>query len=291
VIGVVFVEPSEPAWTSWKNDSDRATADLIRHAQPGLSPKIDDTMYKGAARDFIFAAFHQKCAYCEVHFILDQTGDVEHYRPKAGLTDEHDKPVMVMTGHHKKDFSEHKGYYWLAYDWHNLLPSCSKCNRIRNTKDGRKVGKGTRFPIAGARAIKPGDDLALELPLFLHPYYDNPAEHLIFDPETGLIAGKTPRGEALVNFLDLNREGLPEARRESYWSAISKLVESVSAARFGDRGTAMRHLFYLRACLEGEVPFAWPAQLALAGACDLKSVLLELAALLEVAATLGKPKE
>jgi uncharacterized protein (TIGR02646 family) len=91
-------------------------------------------------RSVLFDAFLGKCAYCEVQFVLDQTGDVEHFRPKAGVVDEHDQRV------------DHPGYYWLAYEWSNLLPSCSKCNRLTKTKDGRRVGKGERFPVMGRRA-------------------------------------------------------------------------------------------------------------------------------------------
>jgi hypothetical protein len=280
LIRVLFEEPAESDWTSWRRASDRATAALIARAAAGSSLKINPVLYK-KAREFIFAAFHYKCAYCESRFILDQTGDVEHYRPKLGVTDEHDRPVMVTTGRRGKEISAHPGYYWLAYNWLNLLPSCSRCNRIQKTKDGRKVGKGTRFPITGVRAAEPGDDLMLELPVFLHPYFDNPDEHLIFDSATGLVTEKTPRGKALIDLLDLNREGLPEARRESYDSALSKITEIILAVRYHDPPAVAKHMQYLQDCIQGKVPFAWPARIALADAGEVKAALQGLLSLLE----------
>jgi hypothetical protein len=47
----------------------------------------------------------------------------------------------------EKEF-EHPGYYWLAYEWTNLLPSCYDCNSFRRhgtMKAG--PGKNERFPV------------------------------------------------------------------------------------------------------------------------------------------------
>ena len=57
--------------------------------------------------------FHNKCAYCESD--LGDNLDVEHFRPKGGVTEE----------------PGHSGYWWLAHDWTNLLPSCTPCNQTR----------------------------------------------------------------------------------------------------------------------------------------------------------------
>ena len=56
-----------------------------------------------------------KCAYCE-RSLNGDFGAVEHFRPKGGYQIEDEK------------YLRKPGYYWLAYDWNNLLYSCSECN-------------------------------------------------------------------------------------------------------------------------------------------------------------------
>lgn len=58
-----------------------------------------------------------KCAYCEARVIHISYGDVEHFRPKAAFQQGETTPL------------EKPGYYWLAYDWLNLLLSCQICNQ------------------------------------------------------------------------------------------------------------------------------------------------------------------
>lgn len=109
--------------------------------------------------------YHYKCAYCE------RVGqhDIEHYRPKRKVSE---------------DLS-HTGYYWLAYEWSNLIPSCVKCNR-----DG---GKHNKFDILGTRVTTPSlsadNELILanclanssmllaEIPKLLHPELDDAIDY------------------------------------------------------------------------------------------------------------------
>ena len=51
----------------------------------------------------------EKCAYCETKYLKNSDNWLEHYRPKSQ-------------------------YYWLAYEWSNLIPTCTKCNRIKKAK-------------------------------------------------------------------------------------------------------------------------------------------------------------
>src|SRR4051794_32743307 len=61
-------------------------------------------------------AFGFKCAYCESFYEATAPVDVEHYRPKG--------EIVTSTGRTLRP-----GYYWLAAEWGNLLPSCIDCNR------------------------------------------------------------------------------------------------------------------------------------------------------------------
>jgi hypothetical protein len=117
------------------------------------------------------------------------------------------------------------GYYWLAATWENLLPSCHNCNTDLWTEhpDGtrRKTGKGSWFPLEdeSARATCEGEE-EREQPLLLHPYEDDPAEHLEF-VEDGVIRARgradgqpSRRGEVTIDLLGLNRRGLVDMRRD-----------------------------------------------------------------------------
>lgn len=208
-----FIEPTTTSWAAWRKDAEAATDALIAKVAAGAvltNADIDAKIYKGG-RTELWQAFGEKCAYCEVKFILDQAGDVEHYRPKMGVRDADNREI------------KHPGYYWLAYHWRNLLPACAKCNRPTKTADGL-IGKGERFPVVGAYAMRP-EELPTEKPLLIHPMFDDPEVDLVFDAPTGLIAGRTDRGEATVKILGLNREGLPEARIETYEGVITAFAQ------------------------------------------------------------------
>ena len=56
---------------------------------------------------------HKKCCYCEQSLEFKRESDVEHFRPKAGVT----------------EVPDHSGYWWLAYAWFNLLYACKNCNQ------------------------------------------------------------------------------------------------------------------------------------------------------------------
>ncbi len=226
MIRVELVEPTTDDWKRWRTAAEKATKKLIEKAEAGERPRINESLYK-RQRQALLDAFHGKCAYCEAKIILDQTGDIDHFRPKAGVTDENDAPVEIDVEGARKP---HPGYYWLAYHWANLLPTCARCNRPQRTRDGRLVGKGTRFPVeqSGKRAAAPGTE-STEPAVFLHPIFDNPEEHLGM-AENGVLFGLTPRGQACIELLDLNREGLPEARRDVYTGVLARVARAGSAA-------------------------------------------------------------
>jgi uncharacterized protein (TIGR02646 family) len=154
--------------------------------------------------------FGGKCAYCELTYEGASPADVEHWRPKAA----------VLTGDNKR---LPRGYYWLASEWTNLLPSCPRCNREEmHSIDGtmKKVGKANKFPLAdeAGRATSP-EMVAKEQPLLLDPCVDSPEEHLEFfetENEKGLLRAKSHsvRGQASIDIYGLNRPGLVQERRE-----------------------------------------------------------------------------
>jgi len=91
--------------------------------------------------------YEWKCAFCESKRFKPQ---VEHFRPK--------KYVTGLNGY--------SGYYWLCYEWTNLLPCCKDCNET----------KGTSFPIQNEnnRVYSPSYLLNGQLEYNTHAYLDSP---------------------------------------------------------------------------------------------------------------------
>jgi hypothetical protein len=123
----------------------------------------------------------------------------------------------------------HPGYWWLAADWDNLLPSCIDCNRRRRqthaTPDGapmaEKSGKQDLFPMDGPYISDHAADISAEHPLLLNPCRDDPAQHLAFrvlpDPILALALPLDPpdapqRGAAAIRVYGLNRLALVQER-------------------------------------------------------------------------------
>ena len=169
-------------------------------------------------------AFAYKCAYCESFFGHVHPLDVEHFRPKSGYVcgETLCKP----------------GYYWLAADWMNLLPSCIDCNRERTKAfagdDPHLSGKANKFPISSEakRARRPGDERR-EGRLLLHPYLDHPERHLSFDGE-GIVRPAldrrrraSPKGRASIETFGLLRTGLVHERQRiaMYVRASARKIE------------------------------------------------------------------
>ena len=141
-------------------------------------------------------AQHDKCAFCESKITHIAYGDVEHFRPKAGYRQRPEDPL------------EQPGYYWLAYDWTNLLFCCQICNQRH---------KRNHFPLIdeAERARSHHDDIKKERPLFIHPAEENPHRFLEFNEEYLRAIDGNQRGTVTVDVLGLNRELIAERRREA----------------------------------------------------------------------------
>jgi hypothetical protein len=151
-------------------------ADPANGGHPPSTFRFDNKIYgHRSVKDTLWAAQHDKCAYCEGSFRAFSYGDVEHYRPKAY--------AQQSTGGKKI----YPGYYWLAYHWENLLVSCELCNRAR---------KKNLFPLRNPTGRARDDvGIAQEHPLLIDPAGpDDPRCHIGFRgaaPEARTDAGKT----------------------------------------------------------------------------------------------------
>ena len=139
---------------------------------------------------------HDKCAYCErADVTANFHGDVEHVRPKAGW--------IQKTG----DALSSSGYYWLAYDWNNLLFSCQHCNQTH---------KKNQFPlrVPRKRSLSPHDDVAHERPILVDPTREDPSGFIEFREELPVGKDRGGRGKRTIAILGLDRPKLNETRRK-----------------------------------------------------------------------------
>lgn len=209
MIQIDFQEPQDDTWKNWRIRCQEKQTELIATVQRGEKPRIDDRLYKEQKSIYISkdGPFANKCAYCETS-LHAQHGDLDHFRPKADLRNEDGSPVMIEEDGRQ---TLHQGYYWLAYDWRNLLPACQKCNQP--SKD--RGGKRSYFPIEGDRAFSPSHELEAEKPLLIHPVLEDPAEHLAVDIDSGQIISLTKRGKACIRIFGLDNDILQGERLEA----------------------------------------------------------------------------
>lgn len=180
--------------------------DKIRNAISLLNThKFDSSYYAKGALAELKTIYKNKCGYCETNHEAGATFRVDHFRPKRKV----------------KDDAVHLGYYWLGYEWSNLILSCESCN-------GKK---SNRFPLAigGVRVSTPLLNLnglpkkqysfvsstlyQKEKALLLNPEIDEVEKELIFLP-SGRVKGMTDKGIETVKVCCLNRDPLFIARKK-----------------------------------------------------------------------------
>lgn len=213
------IQPEE-AWFA-KARVKRQTAE-----QKAADHEPDDAVYADPrVKAALEKLFHDKCAYCETPLAAASDWDVEHFRPKKAVAERLDHP----------------GYYWLAYEWPNLYPSCQHCNQSRkdrprwgNPETGPAAGKLDQFPLddEGTRAFLPTDDLKRERRLLIDPCEDQPEDHLRYTVDGQIVAVQDDRrGAASIQVFHLTRSRLRDARRQVIEAAIAllKLIRKYQA--------------------------------------------------------------
>ena len=154
-------------------------------------------------KKFLHESQYGKCCYCERRRDLKGEPDVEHFRPKSK-------------------------YWWLAYDWNNLLISCKKCNKK----------KSAQFPLQdeSKRAVDENANLKAEIPILINPLMENPEDFIKYDiPENNdeplmiKSIGQCKRGDKTVdeltgiNELELLQERAIYFRNYNFYCKILSL--------------------------------------------------------------------
>lgn len=181
----------------------RLCAEFERHAADFLSGRRKFAEFKSSVyghdsvKEKLIAEQHGKCFLCESSFRHVAHGDVEHFRPKGGFQ-------QVAT-----DALGKPGYYWLAYDWHNLFLSCQICNQTH---------KKNLFPLYNppARARSHQADTKAERPLLVNPAIDDPQKYISFRAEMPYAVRNSRRGKATIEAAGINRGALLVERTKHY---------------------------------------------------------------------------
>ena len=157
---------------------------------------FDSSIYGDATvKSLLETIQNYKCCFCEAKYKHITSGDVEHFRPKAGYSQGRGENFI------------RPGYFWLAYDWDNLLVSCEVCNR-RN--------KGSYFPLSnpGTRFTNYNSNINLEHPWFINPCVIDPEDHIAFHQE--VPTHTSLHGEKTIEYLSLDRQELNERRLSKF---------------------------------------------------------------------------
>jgi predicted ATPase len=139
---------------------------------------------------------NSKCAYCESKIGVTSGGDIENFRPKGG--------AKGLGGEYAPNH-----YWWLAYEWENLLISCQICNQ-KYKRDYFPLEDETYRSAVGAK----GYELLAERPLLIDPTLIDPSDHLEFD-EKGFVKELSKCGKVTIEILGLNRSELIESRKNT----------------------------------------------------------------------------
>ena len=261
-------------WDAWLQKSEEAVATVVgawetwktKHNQTGeaagkFDPGIDKlrSIWSQLKEWLLTNVFHEKCAYCESR-LTRLSGHAEHFRPKGRVKDKSNNHLAVVQTVDELGISiDHPGYFWLAFNWKNLLPSCEKCNTGEGKKDQFPTSKShilmlklTRAEVTRLKAspipsttwrdfyyLQPEDLDDLEGPLLLHPYFDKPREHLIFG-DFGFVTARDndPKGSESIKVynlddpkLNIDRQVYQERAMTRYFGALSSTQGAIHEKR------------------------------------------------------------
>lgn len=173
-------------------------------------------------RSALNISHYGKCAFCEVIIEPAATAQVEHFRPKGAVINEGSGTL------------QRPGYFYLAYQWDNLLLACPKCNSA--------TYKGNRFPLRDERQRAASKaELSREKPLLLNPFLEDPRKRIHFRRGVAFPIKGDTIADVTIKLLGLNREPLVDARREHL-----VYVKSLASSAINDPDPKERAIFAAR---------------------------------------------
>lgn len=216
-----IVPPKDLIDSKWDAIKQAALTEQANHV-------VVDRCYRKTTLEPLLLLYKNKCAMCE----RDRGTElqVDHYRPK--------KPRNNIKDPHNNQ----PGYYWLAYEWSNLILLCSKCNLKKSNKFPLLNWDDTKRIIShlDKNGINGFDAYCLnwlqhyEMPLLINPEHEvNPERHFVFKWDGSLI-GRTAEGKETIIICDLNRKDLRRERlkiREGYINDIKSAFDDFAISK------------------------------------------------------------
>lgn len=227
--------------------ADAREEQLSRIALRGRPPtEAEFVGYKVNAAALLARQFY-KCGYCEMD-VREQALPIEHYRPKGEASridwqrlappkavdgvsrcdDQRFAQGLPPTNRDRVKWTDHDGYWWLAWTWENHVMACGACNTGLKT---------TRFPLRNGSAVlsahqqPPGG----ELPLLLDPTATDPMAHIVFEDQNGrwqaFPRDDSPEGDWTIHVFHLNSPDLlgKYKRRVAELSSHTRTLNQVIA--------------------------------------------------------------
>lgn len=216
-----LADPKRAEWfETWKREARQATEAYAQALARGEKPRFKETVWTELKQWMFDHVFFKKCAYCEGKVKPQSHGHAEHWRPKGAVTMRRDGRIVTI----ESTSGKHPGYWWLAYEWTNLLPACERCNSGR--------GKNSQFPVKDRHVFDPTEVADLdeldrrERPLLLNPLRgEDPCLHLRFN-DKGQIEPRdgSSLGQHSIEVFDLWREDLNDDRCERIEAAKNSVM-------------------------------------------------------------------
>jgi 5-methylcytosine-specific restriction endonuclease McrA len=212
-----FLSPP-PELLDAKWDSLKADLLITTH-----SHKLKVACYRDTTIESLMTLYNDKCAICER--LRGTELEIDHYRPKK-----------ERNNNSGTEYNQ-TGYYWLAYEWSNLIPLCSKCNKNKSNKFPLRSWDNTNRISShnNINTLNPFNPYNLdwlqsqELPLMINPEFDkNPERHFIFH-SNGRVVGRTEEGDETIKICKLNRKDLIRERLK----ICEKYANSIKLALVG----------------------------------------------------------
>ena len=176
--------------------------------------KANSECYRDSTLKELTILYFNKCACCERS--RGEELQVDHYRPKK-----------ERNNRANENYNQ-PGYYWLAYEWSNLIPLCSSCNQSKSNYFPLKNETNRISSHTHAYAYSPKEFYSLEQPLFINPEIeDEPEKHFKYLPN-GKVEGRTSEGAEMVKLYSLNSRTKIRDRKSVINNYVQNLREAIN---------------------------------------------------------------
>lgn len=188
---------------------DANSDDYLNNVIPFIEVMESIYQSKGEVKKKLNESHYFKCCYCETKFNFTRDLEVEHFRPKRFAQQSSNSKIIPLA------------YFWLAYDWDNLLLGCAACNR-----DYKK----NLFPLENeaGRALPQTRNIENEVPTFINPSKENPRQHIRFVDEVPIAHDDSVRGQITIDYLGLRSNPILVRARIDHLNEVRRHLRNLA---------------------------------------------------------------